>query len=69
MFLFIYISTAYIMKFYIYLCPKFLFVCFRATFCFSNPDYRLIRMTSPPLPQLLRISEGLLYVASGRATR
>lgn len=30
-----------------------------ATFYFTNPDYRLVRMTSRP--QLIRISEGLLY--------
>jgi hypothetical protein len=33
---------------------------FRAIFCFINPDYHLIRMTSSPL--LIRISEGLLYL-------
>jgi hypothetical protein len=27
------------------MCSKFL--SFRATFCFANPDYRLISMTSP----------------------
>jgi uncharacterized membrane protein len=35
------ISTSYIIKFSIYLCFKI----FRATFCFTNPDYRLIRIS------------------------
>jgi hypothetical protein len=36
----------------------FFFLSFRSTFCFTNPDYRLIRRL---FHQLLRISEGLLY--------
>jgi hypothetical protein len=36
------------------------FLSFRAIFCYSNPDYRLIRM--PSSPQFIRISEGLMYV-------
>jgi hypothetical protein len=35
------------------------FLSFRATFCFNNPNYGLIRTTS----QLIRVSEGLLYCA------
>jgi hypothetical protein len=54
-FLFIFISAMYIIKFSTYLFPKS-FLSFRATFCFTNPDYRLIRTT----PQLIRIREGLL---------
>jgi hypothetical protein len=41
-----------------YLCPKY-FLSFTTTFCFTNLDYRLIRVTPP---QLLLIIEGLLYV-------
>jgi hypothetical protein len=52
-FLFIFIKTTYIIKLSICLCSEF-------SFCFINPDYRLILMTSPPLPQLKGISEGLL---------
>jgi hypothetical protein len=48
-FLCIFISTSYIINLSIYLCSE----SFRATFCFTNPD-------DPP-PQLLRISEGVLY--------
>jgi hypothetical protein len=55
--LFIFISTTYIIKLSIYLCSKFFFLSFRTTFCFTNPDYRLIRMA----PQLLLISRSLLY--------
>jgi hypothetical protein len=40
-------SSALLMSFSIYLWSEFFF-SFRATFCFTNPDYRLIRMTSPP---------------------
>jgi hypothetical protein len=39
-FLFIFISTAYVIKFSIYL-------SFRAIFCAINPGYRLIRIISP----------------------
>jgi hypothetical protein len=34
---------------------------FRAVFCFINPYYRLIWMTSTSR-QLIRISDGLLYL-------
>jgi hypothetical protein len=44
---FIFISTTYIIKFSIYLFSKFFF-SFRASFCSINPDYRSIKMTSPP---------------------
>jgi hypothetical protein len=44
-------QKTYIIKFYIYLCSKFNFLSFRAIFCFTNPDYRLIRTASfLPLP-------------------
>jgi hypothetical protein len=44
MFLYIFISTTYINKFFIYLCSK----VFRAILCFTILDYCLIRTTSPP---------------------
>jgi hypothetical protein len=44
--IFIFISTAHIIIFPSYLFSKF-FLSFRATFYIINPDYRLIRMTSP----------------------
>jgi hypothetical protein len=32
------------------ICSKlFFFLSFRAIFCFTNPDYRFIRTTTPPL--------------------
>jgi hypothetical protein len=49
-----FINTTYIIKF-----AFIFFLCFlssRAIFCFINPDYRIIRATSP---QLIQISEGL----------
>jgi hypothetical protein len=50
--IFIFISTAFIIKFSIYFCCK-LSLPFRATIWFTNPD---------DLPhQLIRISEGLLF--------
>jgi hypothetical protein len=52
-FLFIFISTTYINKFFQILVLQILFLSLRATFCFTNPDYLS--------PQLTRISEGLLY--------
>jgi hypothetical protein len=57
--LFIFISTIYVIKFSIYLCSKFFFffLSFRATFCFTNPEYPLIQMI---YPQFLWIGEGLL---------
>jgi hypothetical protein len=58
LFFFIFISSTYIIKFSIYLRSKFI-LSFRPTFCVTNPDNCLIRMTSPP--KLIRISEGLLY--------
>jgi hypothetical protein len=48
-FVFIFISTTHIIKFSTYLCSKFYFLSFRPIFCFTNLDYRLIRMTSPPI--------------------
>jgi hypothetical protein len=39
-FLFIFISTIYIIKFSIYLFSKFFCLFFRAIFCFINPDQR-----------------------------
>jgi hypothetical protein len=48
------ISSNYIITFYIYLCSNF--CIFRATFCVTNPDYRLIRMTSPPPPNYSRLA-------------
>jgi hypothetical protein len=48
-FLFIFISTTYIIK----LCAKF-FLSFRAIFCCINPYYRLIRMTSSSINPDLR---------------
>jgi hypothetical protein len=42
--LFIFIGTTYIIKFSIYLCSKPFLSLIRATFCFTNPDYGLIRM-------------------------
>jgi hypothetical protein len=36
------------------------FFVFKSTFCFTNPDYRLIPMTSPP--KLHRISEDYLKI-------
>jgi hypothetical protein len=50
-------STTYIIKFSIYLLS--IFLSYRTTFSFTNPDYLLIRMTSPL--QLLRIGDVLLY--------
>jgi hypothetical protein len=44
-FVFIFISTSYIIKFSIYLASEFLIL--QATYI--NPDYRLIRMTSPSI--------------------
>jgi hypothetical protein len=41
-FLFIFISTTYIVKFSMYLCSKF-------AFCFTNPNHRLIRMSPPTI--------------------
>jgi hypothetical protein len=41
---FIFISTTYIIKISFYLCSK-IFLSFRATFCFTNPDYILIPTT------------------------
>jgi hypothetical protein len=32
------------------------FLSFRTTFCFTNPDYWLIRMTSPPHPNYFRLA-------------
>jgi hypothetical protein len=55
-FLFIFISTTYIIKFPIYLFSDF-FLSFRAIFCFINLANRLIQMASP---QLIPISGGLL---------
>jgi hypothetical protein len=46
-------------KFSIYLFSRFFFFSFRGIFCFINPDYKL---TGTAPPQLIRISEGLLYV-------
>jgi hypothetical protein len=70
MFLLIFISITYVIKFSIYLRSTFFFLSFRATVCFTNPVYRLIRMT--PL-QLLRISVGSLsfgiYALRHAATR
>jgi hypothetical protein len=57
-YLFIFISSTYIITFSIYLCSK-VFLPFRASICFTNPDYRLIRVTAP---NLIRISEGFLYL-------
>jgi hypothetical protein len=54
--LYILISTTYFIQFP-FICVLSFLHC-RATFCFTNPDYRLIWITSP---QLLWISEGLLY--------
>jgi small-conductance mechanosensitive channel len=36
---------------------------FRATFYFTNSNYRLILMTSPP--KLILINEGLMYLQKG----
>jgi uncharacterized protein VirK/YbjX len=55
--LFIFISTTYIITISIYLRSKFS-LSFRATFCFTNLDYLLIRITL----QFLRISESLPYL-------
>jgi hypothetical protein len=44
-FLFMFITTSYIIKFSIYLFSKFL--SHRAIFCFINPDYHLTRTTTP----------------------
>jgi hypothetical protein len=44
-YLFIFISTAYIIKFHIYMCSK-VFFSFRVTFCFTNPD----DLSLSPLP-------------------
>jgi hypothetical protein len=46
-----------------FICIISFFLSFRATFCFTNSDYRLTRITSPP-PHLLRISEGLAYIVT-----
>jgi hypothetical protein len=43
--LFIFISATYVIKFSINLCSQFF--PFRATFCFTNLGYCLIRLTSP----------------------
>jgi hypothetical protein len=51
--LFIFIRSTYVIKFSIYLC----FSSFGAIFCFINPD--------DLFPQLLEISEGLLYKDCG----
>jgi hypothetical protein len=45
-FLFIFRSTTYTIKFTLYLCPKFF--AFWVPFGFTNLDYCLIRMASPP---------------------
>jgi hypothetical protein len=51
-FLFIFVSTTYIIKFPIYFFPFFFFAFYRTIFCFINPfDLSL---------QLKQISEGLL---------
>jgi hypothetical protein len=55
--LLIFMSTTYIVTFTIYLCSTG-FPSITATFCFANPDYRLIRIISTP--QSIRIIEGLL---------
>jgi hypothetical protein len=47
MFLFTFIRTTCIIKFSINLFSEFLFFSLRATFCFIDPDYLLIRMTFP----------------------
>jgi hypothetical protein len=44
-FLFIFISTTCNIKFSIYLFSVSFFFSFRATFCFTNPQYRISRMT------------------------
>jgi hypothetical protein len=49
-------STTYAIKFSIYLFSKFWGGAFRALFCFINPDYQLIGMTS----LYLEISEKIL---------
>jgi hypothetical protein len=59
-YIFFFINTTCIIKISIYFCSKFL--SFRVTVCFTNPDYRLIRMSFPPL---LRICECLLYIEVG----
>jgi hypothetical protein len=56
--LFIFISNTCIITFSIYLCSTF-FSSFRATFCCTNPDNRLIWMI---FPQLTWTCEGLLHV-------
>jgi hypothetical protein len=48
-FLFIFISTTYIIKFSIYLCVFLL--SFRVIFCFTIVNYCLIRMTFPQITQ------------------
>jgi hypothetical protein len=48
---FIFISTTCITKCSSGFCSKFFFLSFRATFCFTNPEFSLIW-----------ISEGLLYL-------
>jgi hypothetical protein len=61
--IFIYFHQHYLYHYILHLFVfKVFFLSFRATFCFPNPDYRSICMTVPPLPQLIWISEGLLYV-------
>jgi hypothetical protein len=45
---------------YIYHLFVFKVFVFRATSCFTNQDYRLIRVTSPR--KFLQISEALLYM-------
>jgi uncharacterized membrane protein len=56
-FLFIFISTTYIIKFPI--CMYLNLFCLRSTLCFTNRDYRLIRMTSAAF---LQIGEDLLCI-------
>jgi hypothetical protein len=51
--LFIFISTTCIIKFPIYLFSKY-FLSFRTIVFFINPDYRLTRLTSPPINLDLR---------------
>jgi hypothetical protein len=53
---FIFFSTVHIIKFSIYVCSKFL--SFKSTLCFTNPDYCLIPITSPP--PITRYQRGLL---------
>jgi hypothetical protein len=53
-FLFIFISTTYIIKFSICLYSEFFFLSFKSVFCFTNTDYLLIR-TTPHYSGLARV--------------